>query len=808
MPRTRNRSKTHGYSMRAVTWGGLVAVSAAGAVFPLLVFGRGLADVFLGAAFSLVPALAAAIGVELLILRPLAAVTKGAETLRTEYDLRHRGRIEGARECRDLARAVNGFAARVEGTVYDLLAAARRSVKVAERLGSVADGMAGSSEAIGGRMEEISESGSSLAAALVATDGSVAEVRGDAASIGERIEEQSAAVERTTAAIEEMAANIKAISRVISERSGLADGIESMRTSTERRFEEFAEAMRAVTGSVGSIADSIDVIKEISDRSNILAMNAAIEAAHAGDAGRGFGVVAEELRSLSEGTRENSKAISADLQSIVALFDRAAGLTGEMTSLLAEFAAAVKSFVGGMSETASGLGEMEAGAAEVLASVSTLRSVTSAVRDASGRITAAVDGLGSAYSGLEDLGKRNSDIAMRSKEESAGISGVGRELRALGEDNGAMFGSILEKLDGIGLLDFSLAKANDGQPLVFWSLEHRTPPPRPARPEDFPEADKRHWHDSEYAGWGVEKADLPPSPMDGPRGKRVFYLLNTYDSGDSGYGGAIRRGAAKIADLLGIDLEMRFANISAETQALHVKEALSARPDLVIIEPTDARQATDHIKRFHRAGVPVIVSLMGIEAEAYPYILCYTGPDDWGQTRALARRFAEGTGGKGGYCVIQHVPGSGTDAGRSWGAVTELAEAAPGMRLLEKGYAGFEKDPVREMVAGWIRKHGKDLAGIMVADDASMLQGAVEAVEAAGRNDIVLCSAGNSKTGMDLVRAGKVLAITYQSAESTGALPVVAAADYFDGVALPPVKSLPIRLITRENVGEFYPPQF
>jgi methyl-accepting chemotaxis protein len=570
------KRKRKGFSMGALVWWGFASVSIAGSLSSYIVSGGDPARFALGACLAIIPALAAALGVELFILRPLRAIASGAESMRDDYDLRVRLRIKGSRECRDLARAINGFAARVQGTVYDLLNVTRRSVDVAKRLSSVADGMVGSSEAIGGRMVEISDSGNSLEEALLETDGSVTTVQSDTASIGKRIEEQASAVARTTSAIEEMAANIKAISRVLAERSGLAERIDAMRAETESRFAEFAEAIRAVSGSAGSIGDSIGVIKDISGRSNILAMNAAIEAAHAGDAGKGFGVVAEELRSLSEGTGENSKTISADLESIMAQFERASSLTESVNGLLATFASSVKSFLGGMAEIEGGLGEMSAGAREVLDSVATLGSVTQAVRDASNRISGVVSGLGTSYGELENLGKRNSEIALRSKEESAGIASVTRELSALGADNGAMLDLMLKELGEIRLTDLSLAKANDGQPLMFWSLENPTPPPRPERPEAYPETDRRHWHDYEYSGWGAVKADLPPSPMDGPEGKRVYYLLNTIDSENSGYSGAIRRGAAKISDMLGIELVMRFANISAEAQAVHVAEALAA----------------------------------------------------------------------------------------------------------------------------------------------------------------------------------------------------------------------------------------
>ena len=82
------------------------------------------------------------------------------------------------------------------------------------------------------------------------------------------------------------------------------------------------------------------------------------------------------------------------------------------------------------------------------------------------------------------------------------------------------------------------------------------------------------------------------------------------------------------------------------------------------------------------------------------------------------------------------------------------------------------------------------------------MKGVVTALEKTHRTDIILAAAGNSKTGMDFVRSGKVHVITYQSAESAGALPVDVAVNWFNGIESQPVTNLPIRLIT-QDVGKF-----
>ena len=61
--------------------------------------------------------------------------------------------------------------------------------------------------------------------------------------------------------------------------------------------------------------------------------------------------------------------------------------------------------------------------------------------------------------------------------------------------------------------------------LIFWNTRGKTIPTRPQHPERFPEHDARHWYDSEFAGWGIEKTNIPESPGDGPQGKKVACLM-------------------------------------------------------------------------------------------------------------------------------------------------------------------------------------------------------------------------------------------------------------------------------------------
>lgn len=339
--------------------------------------------------------------------------------------------------------------------------------------------------------------------------------------------------------------------------------------------------------------------------------------------------------------------------------------------------------------------------------------------------------------------------------------------------------------------------------LIFWNPVAKEIPPRPHRPERYPKEDSRHWYDKEYAGWGIEKVVMPESPRDGPRGKRVAYL----QPGTHPYHLAFAEGLRRVAGQAGVHLRSYTAQMTEESQGREVERAIQGRPDMAILVPISSQACTPWVKALHAQGIPVIVSNYIPEEEAYRYILAWCGPDDWGQYRMLARRFADSLGQEGGYAVIRHFPGSSCYDARTWSVVTELAAAAPRMKCLAMGEASrdgvFDPALARRLVEGWIQSFGRGLRGIVGPDDDILIDGINEAVMAAGREDIVRVGAGSSHKGMLLVKQGDLRAITFQSAHADGALPMKIAADWFNGLAIQPINYLPRAIITRENVDDF-----
>jgi ribose transport system substrate-binding protein len=241
-----------------------------------------------------------------------------------------------------------------------------------------------------------------------------------------------------------------------------------------------------------------------------------------------------------------------------------------------------------------------------------------------------------------------------------------------------------------------------------------------------------------------------------------------------------------------------------------IDQAINAKPDAIGVIPINAESAVQQFRKINQAGIPAFGTNTLATAEAMRYMVTWTGPDDWGQMRKMARYLADAMGKKGGIAYITHNPGGSSYFSRMFGPRTELATYAPDIKTLDFQSPGFDAAATQQVVSDWLTRFGRNLNAIFLADDAPQAIGTIDALKKAGRTDVLVVAAGNSKQGMDLISSGDLLAITYQTAEGDGAACVKAMADFFNGKQLPELGYLHLEeeVITKANVTAFQPAQW
>jgi methyl-accepting chemotaxis protein len=121
--------------------------------------------------------------------------------------------------------------------------------------------------------------------------------------------ESAAALEETAAALEEITSNISSNTNNIVKMAGFATSLNASANDGQSLAEETTTAMNDIDTEVNAINDAISVIDQIAFQTNILSLNAAVEAATAGEAGKGFAVVAQEVRNLASRSAEAANEI-------------------------------------------------------------------------------------------------------------------------------------------------------------------------------------------------------------------------------------------------------------------------------------------------------------------------------------------------------------------------------------------------------------------------------------------------------------------------------------------------------------------
>ena len=199
--------------------------------------------------------------------------------------------------------------------------------------------------------------------------------------LNQLVEDQSSSVVQSSASVEEMMSSINSVSSITSERSKGSEHLVEFTREGAQRIEEANQQILKVAQQTDSIMEITGVINNIASQTNLLAMNAAIEAAHAGEAGKGFAVVADEIRKLAESASLNSKAITDLLGAISSYINDATHSSEESLHSFKQIQDEVGQLVGALVEIASSMSEMSAGATQVLTATTAMTESVSGVSD-------------------------------------------------------------------------------------------------------------------------------------------------------------------------------------------------------------------------------------------------------------------------------------------------------------------------------------------------------------------------------------------------------------------------------------------
>jgi methyl-accepting chemotaxis protein len=244
------------------------------------------------------------------------------------------------------------------------------------------------------------------------------------------IENQSQNVSQASSAIEQMVANISSVTRTLIDN---ASNVKTLRESSEvgrTGLQEVASDIQEIARESEGLLEINSVMENIASQTNLLSMNAAIEAAHAGEAGKGFAVVAEEIRKLAESSSEQSKTIGTVLKKIKNSIDK---ITGSTDNVLKKFEA-IDTSVSVVAEQEDNIRfsmeEQGEGSKQILQGISKLNEITKQVKNDSGQM---LEGSKEVIKESEDLEKVTQEIASGINEMASGTNQINVAVNQVNE---------------------------------------------------------------------------------------------------------------------------------------------------------------------------------------------------------------------------------------------------------------------------------------------------------------------------------------------------------------------------------------
>jgi len=328
------------------------------------------------------------------VVKPLNAMTSAMKDLAggdLKIDIPGMGRHD---EIGDMASAVEVFKLNAierlrleaEQKEAELRAAAERKALVLKLANDF-------ESAVGVIVHTVSSASTELEAAAGTLTGAARNTQQLSGRVAASSEQASANVQAVSAATEELAGSVAEISRQVQESSRIAHDAVQQTVRTDTRISELSQA-------AGRIGDVIKLITAIAEQTNLLALNATIEAARAGEAGRGFAVVASEVKALATQTAKATEEIGTQIagmqaatQDAVASIREISGTITRVSEISTTIAAAVEEQGAATGEIARNVQQAAQGTSEVASSIGEVNEGAGETGSASAQVLASAQSL-------------------------------------------------------------------------------------------------------------------------------------------------------------------------------------------------------------------------------------------------------------------------------------------------------------------------------------------------------------------------------------------------------------------------------
>jgi methyl-accepting chemotaxis protein len=316
-----------------------------------------------------------------------APIVKVAATLQDisegEGDLTKTVEVHSEDEVGDLAKYFNKTIAKIKGLVLLIKQQAKVLSDIGNDLSSNMTETAAAINEITANIQSIKSRVINQSASVTQTNATMEQVITNINKLNGHVENQSRNVSQASSAIEEMVANISSVTNTLINNSANVKTLQEASGVGKTGLQEVAANIKEIAKESEGLLEINAVMENIASQTNLLSMNAAIEAAHAGEAGKGFAVVAGEIRKLAESSGEQSKTIGLVLKKISESIKKITSSTDNVLHRFEAIDSGVTTVSDQEENIRNAMEEQGEGSKQVLQSVGSLNDLTRQVSSSS-----------------------------------------------------------------------------------------------------------------------------------------------------------------------------------------------------------------------------------------------------------------------------------------------------------------------------------------------------------------------------------------------------------------------------------------